>query len=145
MADKFIGCEVTGLDQLRAALMDKAPKEARSVLRKALRAGARIFQEAVVREAPRKTGFLSSHFRIRTSIRGDNASAYVVPDRKAKYPTDSKTPGKKGRSRDAAEIARFQEFGTQHQAADPFMTRAFEVSKASVLDRVIQTLRELLH
>ena len=149
MPEPFIALKVDGLEELDRRLKDLPKQQAKSVLRKALRAGAELFKKAVVAEAPKDTGFMAEHFKIRTSIRGAddlNGYAYIVPDNRAIYPKEDQTkPGKKRRSKNVAMVARFKEFGTSKMSADPFYSRAFQSAKSRVMDAVIARLKDLLN
>jgi HK97 gp10 family phage protein len=143
MSDDTITVKVEGLEELQRRLNDLPKRQAQSALRKALREGAKVFKDAVIREAPKESGFLSQHFKINTRIRGVSGAAYVTPDKKITYPADS--TGKKEHKRWAYLVAFWTEFGTTTHRANPFLTRAFESTKAAVLDRVIEALRDLLN
>jgi HK97 gp10 family phage protein len=118
-------------------------------MRSGLRSGAKIIQNAIVQEAPKNTGFLSEHVDIKTRVSGSGlkGSAFIGPNSRAIYPAESErpTPGqKKSRTRTAAMIARWLEFGTSRMAAKPFVTRAFEGNKGAALDAIISKLKEVL-
>jgi len=139
--------KVSGLDKLQKALEQEIPKKAKASVRSALRAGAKVLQQAVVREAPKDTGFLSEHVDVKTRVRGNDlaGSAFVGPNAKAVYPAPPGGLSKKARPKPAWVIARFLEGGTHKMAANPFMTRAFEAYKQKAIDAVIAKLKEILN
>jgi HK97 gp10 family phage protein len=149
----WVTTEIKGLDELQRKLEAMPEKVAKKGLRDALKAGGRILVSALMAFAPRQTGFLSEHFDMRLSIRGEDiaGSAYVGPEGKMDYPDagggyreKENRKGKKYRvGRIAvASVARFLEFGTSRMAARPFMTPAWEAHKEIVRDAIIDKLKD---
>lgn len=142
--------KIIGLDQIQKALEDQIPKKAKAALRSGLRAGAKVLQDAIVREAPKDTGLLAEHIDIKTRVRGAlslTGSAFVGPNSKAAYPEFHRTHrfGKKGDWHAPAWwVARLQETGRKGMPANPFMTRAFEMTKRLAVDVVIEKLKAIL-
>jgi HK97 gp10 family phage protein len=151
---EWVTTEIKGLDELQRKLEAMPEKVAKKGLRAALRAGGSIMTSAFAAFAPRLTGFLSEHFAMKISVRGDDiaGSAYVGPDGKMDYPDDDKgtyrvKTDKRGRARNVgriavASVARFLEFGTSKMSARPFMTPAWESHKEIVRDEIIAKLGE---
>jgi HK97 gp10 family phage protein len=111
-----ITCKIEGLDELKVTL-DKAAKQAvKNYIRRAAKAAADIWVKAIVEKAPRDTGFLAEHIVVMTK--------YLEADTKLELHVG---PEK------AAFYALFLEFGTEFQAAQPFMRPAFEEHKDEVL------------
>jgi HK97 gp10 family phage protein len=129
-----VTCTVEGLDDLERLLKQLAPAQAKLALRRAEKKAAAVFQDEIERLAPKDTGFLEEHITIRSKVGAGNESGtgsvtVTVGPSKEMYPQ-----GNRKNNRDAAEIARFAEFGTIHEAARPFIGPAFENKKEEVLD-----------
>lgn len=148
--EKFIDAQIQGLEQLQRALLQEPPEKARKTLREALEVGGNVFKAAVWREAPKLTGFLAEHFNIKFSFRGStatdpHATAFIGPDGKMDYPLRGGGYKRRGNRKigriKVISVARFDEFGTSKQRANPFMTRAFETAKAEALSRVIAAIK----
>jgi HK97 gp10 family phage protein len=147
--------QVKGLKELQHALEQETPKRVRAILRSALNAGAKIIQAAVKREAPRDTGQLEGSIDIKISIKtlDVRGSAFIGPS-KSKTKKNIKRKGfltrlgigPKGIAKgiDDVTLTRFFEGGTSKMAADPFMTRGFEMSKMKAMETVIAKIREAL-
>lgn len=151
MANDFIELRINGLDQIKEALERRSKEDARRVTKDALEVGANEFLKAVQREAPKKTGFLASHFNIKFSFRGSTdlnplGHAYVGPNGRMDYPKRDGGYTKKGSRKigriPVISVARFQEFGTSKMSANPFMSRAFDSSRESVLYRIVTALKQ---
>jgi len=111
-----ITCKIEGLDELKVTL-DKAAKQAvKNYIRRAAKSAADIWVKAIVEKAPHDTGFLAEHIVVMTK--------YLEADTKLELHVG---PEK------AAFYALFLEFGTEFQAAQPFMRPAFEEHKDEVL------------
>lgn len=158
MPDKIITFKISGLDKIQQRLEEQPKKDANKILRVTLNAGADIVLAAMRTEAPRDSGFLEEHFDKKVSIKKDIAgAAFVGPQGKMDYPF---TTGHKGgrytqktnrRGKQylsgripVVTVARFHEFGTRHEAANPFMSRSFDASKGTALDKIIEQFRLLL-
>jgi HK97 gp10 family phage protein len=115
-----VSCELEGLDDLEALLQIVAPKQAKAAIRKAGRKAGLIWQEAVEENAPRETGKLADSIKVTTRVgEGDDDSTgsitvVVAPTKEVFY-------------------AMFQEFGTAHQHAKPFVGPAYEGHKEEVI------------
>lgn len=152
MAEKFIEAQVDSnqLKRLQEALEKKPKEDAKRITRDALELGGLVFLRAVESEAPKRSGFLAKHFNIKFSMRGSSGTAgaaYIGPDGRMDYPLTKGGYKKKKGSRKIGRIpvisvARFDEFGTTKQSANPFMTRAFEIAKGLALSRVITAIKQ---
>lgn len=145
--------EIKGAEELFRKLEALPGNVSRRGLRKALKAGAFVFLEAIVRLAPRASGFLAAHFNMRMRINRDElaGSSFVGPQGKMDYPDLGggyrEKKNKAGKLYKAgriavASVARFFEFGTKKMAKKPFMTQGFESSKRAALDQVIKVLTD---
>ncbi len=154
MADN-VTVNITGLEDLQRKLEEIAHNVAKRGVRQALRAGALPVREAMAAGAPKESGFLSEDIDIRTRMEKDELAgeAFIGPNSKAVYPTGeaarelARKLGQRfvqGAARTAALVARFLEFGTTRMAKRPFMTQAWETSKQSALDAIIQKLKDNL-
>jgi hypothetical protein len=85
---------------------------------------------------------LSEHIGTKVSLRGDEiqGKSFVGPQGKVNYPR--RGFGRKGRTIAAATVSRFLEFGTALNGANPFLTRAFESTKESAMEKIIPGIRE---
>jgi len=139
----FVEVKISGLDQIQKRLEELRGPKARAAMRKSLADGSDIVLAEMQREAPRDTGFLDEHFnrKISTKDGGTSGTAFIGPQGKIKYP---KRGVGAGRTISVASVARFAEFGTSKQAANPFMSRSFATSKESVLQKIISTLKSAL-
>jgi HK97 gp10 family phage protein len=129
-----ISCTVEGLDGLEQLLTQLAPKEAKTAMRRSERKAATIWQEEIERLAPKDTDFMSEHIAIRSSAgAGDDSSTGSITV--IVGPTDDVYPLEGGRkkNRNAAQAARYAEFGTIHEAARPFISVAYESKKEEVV------------
>lgn len=145
--------KISGLEELQKVLEEFPRAVARNGIRKALRAGGLITQEAMVVEAPKDTGFLEEHFgqRIKLLKGGDvGGICYIGPEGKIDYPDRDggyrEKTRKNGETYNAgrisvASVARYFQFGTVKMGMNPFMTRAWESKREVVLDKIIDTLR----
>lgn len=141
MSDDFVTVEVKGISELQSALEKLPPKVAKKDLRATLRAGGNVLRKAMVRNAPKDSGFLSEHVSVGTKLRSDELAgvALIGPNSKIVYPRNPKWP-----ARTAALVARWAEFGTSKMAKKPFITQSLETTKQAVVDKVAETLREKL-
>ncbi len=144
---KPITVKIAGLSDIQKQLEVIPKRDAAKALRAALKAGAEPIKQAMVREAPKASGFLSEHFNVKVRVRGANieGSASIGPQGKVDYP---RAGGKGARALlggagriSVLSVARFLEFGTRHMAANPFMTRAFASAKSEALAKIIDSLR----
>lgn len=139
MAD-IVTVKVQGLDELERKLYELPTKLAKKYVRKALRAGARVWRDEIRQTAPKRTGWLASQVAVTTSIRGSEleGSAHIGVRKKqdpARVGHEQHTPG-------AADEARWAELGTSKQPARPFMRPAFDSKKDEVLARFAAVLKE---
>jgi HK97 gp10 family phage protein len=163
----IVTVNIKGLAELQKKLEEQLPKDARLALRIALAAGGGDVKRAMHDAAPEEeggqsTGFLKKHINVKTRLsnNGMTGRAFIGPSADAFYPARK---GKEGsvtfRTRlgrkitffskhaggvTAAMVARWLEFGTRKMHARPFMTEAWEKSKASALAHIIAKLKEQL-
>ncbi len=146
MANKVVTVHVEGLDALEAKLYDLPTKFAKRVMRRALRAGAQIWKDAIDQAAEKftkyATGWMRSQSAIATrlSAKEDSGSALVGFRKK-------QNPARLGHAKhvpSAANEARWKEMGTSKQAASPFIRPAFEANAARVLDKFTEVAKEEL-
>ncbi len=136
MAD--VTCTVEGLAELETLLKQLAPKEAKTAMRRSERKAAALWQAEIERLAPVAAvdgGFLEDHIAVRSSAgAGDDNSTgsitVVVGPSEDMYPKE----GNRKANRDAAQVARYAEFGTIHEAARPFISVAYENKKEEVVE-----------
>jgi HK97 gp10 family phage protein len=149
-ADQFT-FEIKGLDALQSKLESLPKKMANKVLRGALGRAAMRVLEAVVDMAPRASGFMAEHFNIKVSIKSADiaGAAYIGPDGKMDYPNRGggyKTRFKTGKDDvgriPVATVVRFNEFGTEKEPANPFMSRAWESTKDEALSILVDGINE---
>jgi HK97 gp10 family phage protein len=118
---------VTGLDELEQTLIAGGRKTAQKFLRNVEKSVAQILLEAQQETVPiGLTGDLLVSLGIQSKTSGDQLTVSV------------------GASRDQNYIARFAEFGTVHQPAQHWMSRAWEASKDAAFDGFIQTATDAL-
>ena len=156
----IVETKISGLDEIQRRLEDLPRRQAGGILRKALRAGAAPVLSAMQNEAPHASGFLAEHFNTKISIKRNDiaGAAFVGPAGKMDYPFAAGHRGgrytektnAKGKQYLAgripvATVARFHEFGTRFEAANPFMSRAFDGTKQTALMGIINALRELVN
>jgi HK97 gp10 family phage protein len=127
--------QIEGLDDLEKLLTQLAPKEARTAMRRSERKAAAVWQAEIERLAPKDSGFLEGHIAIRSSVGAgdDNSTGSItvtVGPSKEMYPKE----GGRTKNRDAAQAARYAEFGTVHEAARPFISVAYENKKEEVVE-----------
>src|SRR5690606_13750740 len=90
-------------------------------MREALLAGAEPIREDAVRRAPRRTGFLAGHI-ITEPVKGRTDQVVIGPTKDAFY-------------------GLFQELGTSHHRAQPFLRPALEAKKDEAQRRAAAVLR----
>jgi hypothetical protein len=153
MADT-VTFEIKGLSALQKTLENIPEQLAKQGIRKSLKAGAAPVKEAMSIDAPKDSGFLSENFGTRTKmLHGHDigGSIFIGPEGHVKYPD--------GQHMTALKVASLNEFGhqtrgpegehlhgkakdTRHAVApNPFMTRAWERTKAAALQALTDTLR----
>ena len=146
--------KIEGLDQLQRTLETLPRNVARKVLRTSLREAADELRERISSSAPRESGFLASHFDVRLRVKSNElaASAYVGPESKVYYPdvgdrrvgTRTGKHPQKGGVLPVVSVARFVEYGTSKMPARPFMRPAFESVKDTMLNMIIQGIKDAL-
>lgn len=139
---EYVTSTVKGLDELQSKLEELPQKVAKRGLRGALKAGANIFKNAFVANAPKDSGFLSEHFDVKTRMRSDSlaGSAFIGPNSRALYPNRKSSWA----GRTALLVMRWLEFGTSERPKNPVMTSGFESHKQEALDAVIVELKDAL-
>ncbi len=151
MAEKFVEAQVDSnlFRQLQEALERKPKEDAKRIVRDALELGGLEFQKAIVQEAPKRSGFMASHFNIKFSFRGSDGTsgaAFIGPNGRIDYPRAGGGYRKKGSRKvgriPVISVVRYIEYGTSKMSANPFFTRAFEVAKTSALARVIVAIKQ---
>lgn len=70
--------EIKGLDKLTAQLAELPKKTQGQIARPALRAGAKLIQQAAVADAPRKTGLLAKSIKVRAAKRSRKRTGPAV-------------------------------------------------------------------
>jgi HK97 gp10 family phage protein len=129
-----IEVEVKGLDDLETKLKELGDKLAKKHLRKALRAGGKVLQEAIVERAPVATGETPEGHdpgTLRDSVRPRISLSSVKEEGKV-----SIGPGKSG------WYGKFSEFGTRNEPARPWIRPAFDSSAQSALDAFVDALKQ---
>jgi HK97 gp10 family phage protein len=134
--------KIIGLDKLQDALEDLG-KKGTNVVRAAVREGAKVVKDEVVLQAPKDSGILAEHVNVRTKKqRGTDlaVSAFIGPSSKPViYPREK---GKtKGIPRTAEFVSKLLEFGSATRAKKPYITRAWEASKNTALQRMISVIK----
>jgi len=115
--------KLEGVENLLTEL-DKLGKEGEKIERITLvKAGDKV-KDAIVNEAPHRTGNLKKNIKVSNIKRIDGAAMIDV------YP-----------SKDAF-YAPFLEFGTTSMKADPFMSRGYENSKEEVEDLIVEEIKK---
>lgn len=153
MADA-VTVNITGLDELQRKLESLGPEITRPILQTTLREAGELVQEAIVADAPRDTGFLAEHFRVRVRVQKEDiqGAAFIGPAPHADYPNRDggfRQKLEKGLERavgriSVASVTRYLEFGTRKMSANPFMSRAWETVKERALDKIIDGIRDAL-
>jgi len=131
---------IEGLRGVEEALQEAGPKLAKKYLRKALLAGGEVFQQAARDRAPvlkeattqRQPGELrdSIDVRITLSAKEESGTAHVGPRREKGGGSDQ--PGVWGM---------FEEFGSIHGAAQPYMRPAFDEAGTRAQEAFTEVLK----
>lgn len=117
---------LTGVNELRRAFRQLPKRTGERVLRNTARAGARVIQSEIKDQAPRQSGELQSEIIIRQDKSRKDAVVFAVgPSTKAFH-------------------GMFQEFGTVHQPANPFVRRALALAEGRALLAMVKTLRRAM-
>jgi HK97 gp10 family phage protein len=134
-----VKCEIEGLAELETLLTQLAPREAKTAMRRSERKAAALWQDEIEHLAPKDSDFMSEHIAIRSSAGAgddDNSTgsiSVIVGPTEDVYPLE----GGRTKNRNAAQAARYAEFGTIHEAARPFISVAYENKK----DEVVSTFQ----
>lgn len=149
MADPFITISnIRGLKELQAKLERMRTETAKKILSSALKDAADYMKEQIVENAPVESGFLSENFNVKQSRKGElAAAAFIGPAGHVDYPRRSAGADKKkglGRTISVASVARFHEFGTSKMPANPFMRAAFYSAKDTLLEKIINRIKEAI-
>jgi HK97 gp10 family phage protein len=161
---RVVTVEIKGLDELERNL-EALPKEVeRTVIREDLTEAAQIVVDAMVQEAPKNKdpndpsapqGFLAQHFAVKVTASSKDVSGTAIigpaanvdyPDRDGSYRRKINDKGKVklvGRI-GVDDVARFLEFGTIKTPKNPFLTRAYELTKNPVLNKIISGIQDAL-
>ncbi len=123
---------ITGLNEIEAALISAGPKLARNALRRGLVAAGKVMVDAVKSRVPVDSGDLKRSIKARVSVSPKKGSGSVKI---------GPAYGGKG-SKDPGVYGRFQEFGTIHDPAQPFMRPAFDAESKKSLDVFTDVMRE---
>lgn len=145
--DDFVQTKVSGGEEILEKLESLPLVIGKAILRKALRAGAKIFSDEMKHRAPRgwhilratsykgakykgrsrEYGLLAKGITTKTSISGDElaGSASVGPSKKTFW-------------------GLFQEFGTKHSKAQPFIRSSFDTTKEKALEAFVSTAKSEL-
>lgn len=118
-----------GIDQLDAKLKRLTLEVERKCLQRATKDGAEVIRAEMGRTAPKLTGHLSE--RIIISVVASESNAYY-------------TLVRIGPARDAF-YGQFDEFGTAHQTAEPFVHPSFENKKSEALEIAANNFREAVN
>jgi HK97 gp10 family phage protein len=113
-------------DDLAKKFDDLAYHVQRKVLVKAAKAGAAVIRDEAERLAPKRTGALAKSEMITIAGTGSDSSEVIVkigPDKAHFY-------------------GLFQEFGTAHQPAHPFLEPALESQSEAAIDAALEVLAE---
>lgn len=115
--------KLEGVESLLTEL-EKLGKEGEKIERIVLvKAGEKV-QEAIIKEAPKRTGKLKKNIKVSSIKRLDGAAFVEV------YPSGE------------VYYAAFLEFGTTKMKADPFMSRGYENSKGEVEELIIEEIKK---
>jgi HK97 gp10 family phage protein len=119
MADIEIIVNIEGLDELERTLTEGGRKSVKRFLRAVEKKAARVLQAAAEENAPVETGVLAESIKIASRISGDQLTVSVGPSPDAFY-------------------GMFQEFGTEFQPAQHWLSMSFEDAKEEALDTFIR-------
>ena len=116
---------IEGLTELLEKFDALDSKAAKGALRKALRAGGAVFKQAIIQRTPVKTGQLRDDIIAATSI-----------DASERTGTSSAGPTRH------SFYGEFEEFGTSHQPAKPFMRPAFDSAGEDALNAFVEVMTD---
>ena len=115
--------KLEGVEQLLTEL-DKLGREGEKIEKVVLVKAGKKVQEAIIKEAPQRTGKLKKNIKVSGIKRLDGAAFVEV------YPSN------------AVFYSKFLEFGTTKMKADPFMSRGYESSKGGVEDLIVEEIKK---
>ena len=127
--------QLTGVEDVDKALREMEFKLAGKAVRKATRAGAKVFAARVKELAPVDTGLLEESIKVRSLPRKMTRRGAIGHSIQA---------GATQASEGLPFYARFIEFGTEKMARDPFVRPAFVDAEPIARKVVIKTLRREL-
>ena len=117
--------KVEGLTELLEKFTALDERVAKRALRKALRAGGKVFKDAIIARTPVKTGQLRDDIIAATSVNASEGTG-----------TTSAGPTKH------SYYGEFEEFGTSHQPAKPFIRPAFDAAGDDALEAFVSVITE---
>jgi HK97 gp10 family phage protein len=130
--------EVSGLKESLEALKGLEPKLSKGIVRKGLRAGAKVVSQATKAAAPELTGTLKKGIKVKAGKRKKGFLSYVVGVGKAWF---------SGPAFYAAFVAFGHKVGSRKLGgsrkqipANDFMTKGYDQSKNAALTAVISTI-----
>ena len=112
-----------GFDELDAALAKLPDMLQVELLGLAVAAGAEVLRDGAERRAPRLTGDLAEGMTYQLTAHRDGVTASIGPDKDSFY-------------------GLFQEFGTSHQPARPFLRPTVDEDGARAVSAIAQKLKE---
>lgn len=124
--------QLTGAREAIARLRAIAnPKTQERVLKKAVRAGARIIEKDAEKRAPYLYGLLRKAMAVRVRVYrgGEFVMAIIGPEMGHRVILN-------GKPVDPVRYAHLQEYGTQHSAANPFLRPALDSKGAAAAEKM---------
>jgi hypothetical protein len=160
--------ELTGWDKLETDLKELRVKVCDDLASAIVPAGE-LVASAIVEQAPHESGFMREHLDVKVSPWGnrgeEQASVFIGPNGRAVYPKGEEG-GEGGGGDPAVKVANAIEFGHKVRnkppsisaktgkkrkqrklgqvAANPFITRGFEMAKGSALASIYDGLKKLI-
>jgi len=114
VADIEIITNLEGLDELEKTLTSGSKGAVKRFLRAGEKKAARVIQAAAIDNAPELTGVLKENIKVSSSVSGDTLNVRVGPSPEAFYGI-------------------FQEFGTEFQPGQHWLSISFDESKDEAL------------
>lgn len=121
MPGRAVGVDIDGIAELRAGFTELQEVTQRTVLRRALAAGAEPVVEEAQRLAPRRSGDLARGIAARVSVRKTQAEAVISFAKEQFY-------------------GRFVETGTSKLPARPFLRPALDTRSRAATERIGEAL-----
>lgn len=134
--------KVQGLLQLGEAMRGLSADMAGKVARQAAAAGASVVRKAARAKAPKDTGNLQASIVMKRMAETDLTAEYVVTPRRGKTRDVKAAKAGKGALGKDAFYARFQEFGTVKEPAQPFLRPALEQNVQQATDAMAKRLKQ---